>query len=204
MRDRKDLYFLVEGGTVLELAKAHVAAANETHERNCALAKELGVTSFCASHIDGRISGVVFEGERHKDFAKPNKYGACHPKKKTEWLRRFEESKGYDKRGYGIAEALGIPTSIEYTYDDGRGWTAIAGGIHSGVGFLWLSGDGPYALYLPDVAAAVTAHEERGHTVSDDAKNFKPAFDGARPILKEEWELIVAQHKVAKLKEDQA
>jgi hypothetical protein len=205
MSDHKDLYFLVEGGKPLELAKAHVAAASDTHARNWELAKELDATRFCTSLQDGAIIGVVFEGERHPDFAKPNKYGTCFPKKKTEWLRRFEENKGYDKQGNEIAKALGIPTTMGYTTPDGGdGWTVFGTGFNSGTGFLWLSSDGPFCLYIPDIPEKVARYEADGYTVNDDVKNFKPEFEGARPILKEEWELMVAQHKVAKLRGEAA
>lgn len=193
---KKDLYFAVESGRTLELAKAHARERQEQHDRNSEIAKELGVDQFVVSFMDGAICGVVFDGPVHPDFKKPNRHGVSYPKKKTEWYDRFEQIKGHDARGYDIAEALGVPTVIQYEGDGVSGSSVIAAGFSSGVGFLYLSEDGPFALYCPDVAERVAYYESQGYTVDAACKGFKPKFDGARPILKEEWELTVAKWKL--------
>lgn len=197
MSKRESLYFSVTGGAVLALCKAHIAACKESHQRNRAIATELGVSQWQEHFLDGTICAVVFDGERHPDFRTPNKHGGCVPRKNTEWHRKFLENKGYDRLGNGITKALGIPTHIEYTTEGGEGWQAIGGGFSTGVGFLWLSDDGPFALYIPDIAAIVAGHEAQGHVVADPAKSFKSVFDGAQPIEKEEWEILVLQQKLA-------
>lgn len=197
MTKTESLYFLVTGGAVLDLCKAHIAARQETHKRNCAMAIELGASQFQEHILDGTICSVIFDGPKHPDFKNPDKHGACAPKKNTEWQRKFAENKGYDRSGSQKAEALGIPTHIDYTYEGGRGWSAIASPFSSDVGFLWLSNEGPFALYIPDVASAIAEHEAQGHVVSDAVKAFKPVFDGAHPIHKEEWVIMVAQHQLA-------
>ncbi|HBF32696.1 hypothetical protein [Rhizobium sp.] len=197
MSKRESLYFAVTGGAALDLCKAHIAACKKSHQRNCAIATELGASKWQEAFIDGAICAVVFDGKGHPDFKTPNKHGGCAPKKNTEWHRKFLENRGYDKSGAGIAKTLGIPTYIDYTMEGGEGWQAIGGAFSTGVGFLWLSDDGPFALYTPDIAAIVAEHESRGHVVGDPAKSFKPVFDGAQPIEKEEWEILVLQQKLA-------
>lgn len=194
------LYFAVESGTTLELAHKHVAEANATAERNAALIEPLGVEKYTVSFFDGFVDGVVFNGAPHKDFKKANKHGVSYPKAKTEWAEKFAASKGYDKSGFELAKMLGVPTVLNYKSKDSDGWTHTSSGFSSGVGFLYLSEDGPFALYVPDIAAQVADYEARGYTIDDACKKFKPEFDGARPILKEEWELVVAQHDLEKAK----
>ncbi|EYR81840.1 hypothetical protein [Shinella sp. DD12] len=195
---RRDLYFAVEGGRTLEIARKHVAERAAVEEVNRALAKELGAERYAVDFLTGVLCGVIFPGKPHADFKKPNKNGVSSPRARTAWDARLASMKGYDRRGFSLAKALGVPTDISYRKGDAvRGGSAIAGGFSSGVGFLYLSEDGPFALYVPDVAYVVADYEDRGYTVCDECKNFKPEFDGARPILKEEWELVVARHKLA-------
>jgi len=194
------LYFLVEGGKTLELAHKHVADREATVARNIKLIEPLGVTRYFESILDGTVCGVVFEGRPHQDFKKPNRHGYSTPKAKTEWAQKFEANAGYDKRGYELAKLLGVPTTLRYKAEDCDGMTGTSSGIASGCGFLYLSPDGPFALYVPDIAKQVADYEARGYTVNDECKNFRPEFDGARPILKEEWELIVAQRELKEAK----
>ena len=195
---RRDLYFAVDGGRMLELAKKHVAERAAVEEVNRALAKELGAERYAVDYANGVLCGVIFTGKPHADFKKANKHGIASPRARTAWDARLSSIKGYDRRGFSLAKALGVPTDISYQRDGiERGSACISGGFSSGVGLLYLSKDGPFALYIPDIAHVVADYEARGYTVCDECKNFKPEFDGARPILKEEWELTVARHKLA-------
>lgn len=194
---RRDLYFAVEGGTTLELARKHVAERKAVEERNRAIAKEIGADRYAVDYSTGVICGVVFEGKTHPDFKKANRHGVSYPRQKTDWARRIEAEKGYDRRYFGLAKALGVPTDISYASETTRGGACISGGFSSGTGLLYCSSSGPFALYIPDIAAIVAEYEAQGYVVDDACKNFKPEFDGVRPILKEEWELTVARHKLA-------
>lgn len=189
----KDLYFLIEGGQTLELVKAHIAARQEQHERNAAFVTEIGADRWYESILDGTVSGVVLN-EPRPDFTKPDRKGISRPKKGTEWFERWENQTGWDRRGYELAKVLGVPTDIRYSKDDGSyGMSSISRGFTSGVGFLWLDAGGPYCLYVPDVAELVEYYRGQGYAVD---MTWPTEFDGARSILKEEWELIVAQHAV--------
>lgn len=200
MTERRDLYFAVEGGTTLDLARKYVAERAAVEANNRALAKELGAEQYVISLIDGVLSGVVFAEKQHPDFKRPDRKGLCFPKKGSGWATRLSETKGYDKRGYRLADALGVPTTIDYTYPEGSGSSTISRGWSSGVGFLYLSEDGPFALYIPDISEVVARYEAKGYTVCDECRNFNPVFHGARPILQEEWELVVAHHDLEEAK----
>jgi len=188
----KDLYFLIKGGQTLELVKSHIAARQEQHERNAAFVADIGADQWYESILDGTVSGVILK-ERRTDFTKPDRKGISHPKKGTEWFKRWENQTGWDRRGYELAKTFGVPTNINYKKEGSEGWGHISHGLTSGVGFLYLSADGPYCLYVPDVAERVQYYRDQGYTVD---LTWPTEFDGAHPILKEEWELIVAQHAV--------
>lgn len=194
------LYFAVDGGKALELAKKHVAEHAATIERNVETVKPLNVDRYVVSVLDGTVCGVEFNGALHKDFKKPDRRGVSYPKKGTEWAEKFAAVKGYDKRGFELAKELGFPTTLYYKSDDCNGMTGTTSGINSGVGLLWISEDGPFALYVADISERVAYYESQGYTVDDACKHFKPKFDGARPILKEEWDLVVAQHELEEAK----
>lgn len=195
------LYFLVETGSTLELVRKHIADRQDAERRNKALLDELGVDRYFPSILDGTVVSVEFGLKPvHPDFKMPDRKGRSWPKKGTEWARRFNEQVGYDRRGYEVAKALGVPSDISFTGGGSHGSSCISRSIGSGTGFLYLSPEGPYALYVPDVAAKVAEYEAQGFVVDDDCKNFKPEFPGCRPILKEEWDFIVAKHDMDEAK----
>lgn len=200
MSERRDLYFAVEGGATLELARKYVAERAAVEKNNRSLAKELGADQYVVSILDGVLSGVVFGGRSHADFKKPDRRGVSFPKKGSDWEKKLAETRGYDRRGFKLAKALGVPIDIEYIGKGVHGSGMISGGFGSGVGFLYLSEDGPFALYIPDIAQRVAHYEAQGYTVKGECKDFKPEFAGARPIMKEEWELVIAQHDLADAK----
>lgn len=189
---------------MLKLAHQHIADRAAQRERNLSLIEPLDVDEYCVSILDGCAIAVRFNGEAHSDFKKADRKGWSFPKKGTEWKKRFDENPGHDARCYDLARSLGVPTTLQYRNDTSNGMSSIARGFNSGVGFLWLSEAGPFALYVPDVAAKVARYEADGYIVDEACKNFKPEFDGARPILKEEWELTVAQHRLAEAKTEVA
>lgn len=190
------LFFMIEDGRALELIKKHIADRLSSIERAKALAVELGAEDVSTSKADGKVIAVRFKGAPHPDFKKPDKWGA-RPRKGTEWAKRFAEQQGYEAESYLIQEALGVPCQISYTCQGGSGFRHI-GYPFSECGFLFLSKDGPYAMWIPDVEAEVQADLAKGHTVSEPALSFKPEFDGCRRIKIEEWEYLVAKHNLEK------
>ena len=196
------LIFMIEGGKALDLVKHHIAERQRVSAANRALIGDLQIDEYWVSRHDGTLSAVSFKGDTHPQFTKPTKHGS-RPKKGSEWARRFAEQNGYSNPSDVIAEAFSIPLSISYGVGTGDGWRRI-GFPFSECGFLYLSSDGPYAMWIPDVAAEVRADHDRGHTVAEPARSFTPHFDGCRHIEQEEWDILVAQHKLAKKRSQHA
>lgn len=189
----KDALFLIEGGKPLEMVKAYITDVIRIRQENTALAKELGVDSIFTSRTTGALAGVNFPGAIHPDFAKPKKRnGASYPKRGTDWAKRLAALQGTPNAATLIAAAFGIPCSLSYTTEDGEGWRCLGNPLTE-CGFLYLSKDGPYAMWAPDVPAVVQEAKASGQTVTGAAATFVFDIPGARRILTEEWELMVAQ-----------
>ena len=200
-----DLYqtaiFMIEGGRALEMVKEHIAEVMRVRTEVNALADELGVERILTRRDTGVLLGVVFKNVVHPDFKKPrSKDGASFPKKRTEWFDKFEAQKGHADPSRSIANAFGIPGGIVYKTEHGEGWHCV-GRPFENCGFLYLSEDGPYAMWVPDVPAAVAKDIAQGHTVDEPAASFKLEFEGCRRIKDEEWQILVLQHKLAKEKQ---
>lgn len=191
-----NLLFMIEGGRALEMVKAHIAERERVREEVRLLAKELGVESVYTDRSSGVLMGAIFYGAPHPDFKKPTgRHGVSYPKKGSSWGKRLSAQNGYASPARSIPEEFNIPLQIAYEYDGGNGWRMLGNPL-SECGFLHLGPDGPYAMWIPDVEAAVLDHESRGQIVRDPAKSFRPAFDGCRKIESEEWEILVLQHKL--------
>lgn len=191
--------FMIKGGKALELVKQHISERQRVARERSDLARELGVEDVYISNMDGVLLGVRFKGAVHPDFKKPDRKGISHPKARTAWKERFDAQKGFPRPTTVIAEAFDIPLSLQYghTEGDGHGWRSI-GNRFNECGFLYLSVDGPYAMWVPDVPQEVTEAEARGLTIAEPAKSFRLEFDGCKRIEKEEWDILVAQHNLAK------
>lgn len=187
---------MIESGKALDLVRQHISERKRVAQQNGAMAAEIGATEIWTSRDDGTVMSVRFGDKHHPEFTKPGRYG-CRPKKGTEWAKRFEAQEGYDNPAYVIAREFAIPLSISYSLPDGgTGWQCIGTPLCE-CGFLFFSALGPYAMWVPDIPAIVADSEARGYTVAEPAKSFALSFEGCRRIEDEEWEILVAQHKLA-------
>lgn len=192
---------MIEGGKALDLVKQQIEDKIRVARECNAIARELSVEDIYVSNMDGTLLGVLLKGDVHPDFKKPDRKGRSFPKKGTAWAKRFEDQAGFTRPTTVISEAFGVPLSIEYRSKDGEwsGARCIGNPFHE-CGFLYLSKDGPYAMWVPDVPGEVAESEKAGQTVAEPAKSFKLEFEGCRRIEPEEWEILVAQHKLAEKK----
>lgn len=204
----KHIYYLIEGGLALDLVKAHCLEVLATDQARMALIKEISeeepvVGAF--RHRDfGTLIGVTFErGRHHPDFTKPRgRNKTCHPKQGTKWEQRFKDQPRVETLPSKLVDAYDIPLSMSFVkIEDGKtsaeGWSHIGWPPLHEVGFLYMSKDGPYAMWAPDVEAYVKAKEEQGYTVTGKCAVYKNnSLEGCRLIEREEWEIIVAQHKL--------
>lgn len=191
--------FMIEGGKALDLVKQHINKVKRVRDEVHALAKEIGVEEISTRRDTGILSGVVFKGKVHPDFTKPKK-GVSYPKKGTAWAKRFADQSGHECASYVIAENLAVPLSVMYRKSADNWGSRHVGYPFSECGFAYLSADGPYIMWTPDVPAVVKEYEEEGYAVDEPAKSFRLEFDGCRRIEREEWEILVAQHKLEQKK----
>lgn len=194
----ENVLFMIEGGEALEMVKHYIAEKKRVRAANMVIAQELGVEDIFVDRVNGTISAVRFPGQRHPDFTKETRQGSW-PKKGTDWHRRFAEQVGYENQSALISETFAVPLSISYKSAAGEshGWRCI-GGMLNECGFLWLGEDGPYAMWIPDVEAEVASDLAKSHSVAEPALSFAPVFDGCRRIEQEEWDILVAQLKLAR------
>lgn len=192
------VYFMIEGGAALNLAKKHIADVRRVRKASIALSLELGAERFRVCQSSGTLTSVDFGKSqvRHPDFKVPGKYG-CYPKRGTEWAKRFAAQKGHESAAKVIGDAFNIPFSLSYGKKNLTGWRAIGYPLNE-CGFLYPSSKGPFAMYVVDVPAEVAAMKADGYKVGEPAASFKLEFDGARRIHKEEWDIVVAQHALKK------
>lgn len=188
----ESLYFLIEGGKALDLVKRHIKEVNAATGRAMKLAKEIGVKYWTDDKLTGKLTGVVFSPGQtpHPDFLKPGRFGICYPRKKSEWFNRIQAVKGHPITSELISEELGVPVTLHWK----KAFMHLGPPFRQ-AGFLYPSDDGPYGMYIPDVEAAIKA-AKRG-LPEEPARSFKPEFEGCKRILRQEWELIIAQHDVA-------
>lgn len=192
--------FIVEGGKALKMVKDHVLERTRVKAVAKSLADELGVDDCYINRFNGTLSGVCFKGKLHPDFTKARgREGVSYPKKGTEWDKKFKAQVGFRELVKWIADEFKIPCGISYKGKDCHG-SKIIGSAFNECGFLYLSENGPYAMWTPDVPAEVAAMIAQGYEVEEPANSFVLAFDGCRRIEKEEWEIMVLQHKLDKRK----
>lgn len=192
--------FMIEGGPLLGLVKHHIQERKRVMGEVRELANELGVTEAYRDRWSGVISGVVFpRGQVHPEFTKPTSKGRISfPRKRTYWHKRLAAQVGHEWAIKVISDALNLPGSISYTTPGGSGVCGFSS-ILNECGFLYMTEDGPYAMWVPDVPAEVAAKEAEGvgYAVEEPAKSFKMDFEGCRRIDKEEWEILVLQQQFA-------
>lgn len=136
-----------------------------------------------------------------REFKKPGKNGLQSPKKGTEYEAEFKRHKRPSVKEF-IGEWLGVPYRLSYEAKDCLGSTCIGHPFYP-IGLYWYEAKGPILLVVPDVehyAKQIT--DEHPDAVFDGAADqWRLAKEGAREILREEWDLMVAKHKCANGKE---
>jgi hypothetical protein len=189
--------FLVTGGKALDLVKQHIAEVHRVRAANADAMRELGLpegTQFRVSSHTYRLHSVRFpDGAVPAGWTRPSReHGVSRPKAGTEWAKRIAALPTVEDPAEVIGRELEVPLSMNYRHGTSCGWCAI-GSPARPCGWCWLSDAGPYAMWVPDVPAAVQARQGEGYTIEEPAASFRLQFDGCRRILHEEWELLVAR-----------
>lgn len=189
--------YLIESGKPLALVKHQIAEEQRVRTEVCALLTELGTNLATTDPFTGILTLVTFPGDPPDGWTKPGrKYQTSYPKKGTEWYKRFKAQVGHPVASSCIAYALGVPTHIAYTTGGGSGYSRI-GNPFKPCGFAYPAAEGPFALWIPDVAAYVKEAQEAGKTITNtEALEWTGEIPGARRIEPEEWDILVATHKL--------
>ena len=190
------LLFLIEGGRPLELVQQHLAEKERVRLSNLEICNELGITRAYCDHTSGVIRGAVFATpDSREGWKKADRKGVSFPKKGSEWFARLAAQVGYEDPAALIAKELGVPTSLGYKEPNGKseGWRML-GNPFRACGFLWISPEGPFAMWIPDVPGEVAKSKAEGYLVEEPANSFKPEFPGCKPMLEEEWNFLCADH----------
>lgn len=194
MNNRLTAYYLIEGGRPLELVKHHIAERDRVRLANVAIADELGVQEgrFASWGECGVLTAVKFCGKPPEGWTKPDRHGCSRPKHGTEWAKRLDALKGWKDPSDIIREEFKVPCTMFYLTDGGEGSKTIGG--FSPNGFLWASLEGPFAMYIPDVAGEIKLFEaETGYAVTEPDRNWELTAPGLRRIEKEEWTILANQ-----------
>jgi len=202
-------FFLVEADPALALVKQHIADRQRVRGSVADLAKELGVSTGTTDRDSYHMVSVNFPGERHPDFTKPDRKGRSWPKKGTAWARRFAEQPRATPSSDLIRKAFDPVDSLRWTQGDSQGWHCI-GNPFAPSTFLYTGPDGPYVMLVPDLPLAIKELEAEGKKVEipdnvlahPQGPAGHPAwnmiFPGCRRIDPEEWDILVAQEKLAR------
>jgi hypothetical protein len=196
MNETPNVIFLIEGGKPLDLVLAHIAERQRVRGEVAAMFEELGAKQAWTDRTNGRLLAVEFRGAPPDGWTKPDRKGKSTPTKGTAWAARLKAQRGYPNPVNVIAEAFGVPLVLETKTEKSHGWTRIGSPLTE-CGFLYLSVAGPYGMWMPDVPAAIAKAEAEGCEVMEPAKSFRMEFDGCRRLEPEEWDILVAQHKLA-------
>lgn len=204
----ENLMFMIEGpGPAMDLVKKHIDEVIKSRLSASRILKTFGLNSKnCTVYTDqgGLVLGVITSVKLGPDWKKPDRRGVQYPKINSETAKILAKQKGYQSPETLIARTLKVPLSLQYKTKNGSGSTIIGSPLNA-AGFLYTSKDGPYAMWIPDVHAHIADLEKRTKgKVTDIARNFKPEFEGCRLIEPEEWDIIVAQHKLAEKKAEAA
>ena len=202
------LYFLIEGpGRAKELVTQYIAERTAAVQAINTFAKKVGASAYQTERETLRLAGLTFDGpvpQGWKSIGGTSRRGGAQsfsPRKGSAEHAEMQSLPTLSLTPDNVAKSLGIPTMIDYV--DGNG--AYAGGVVLSLqgdecGFAYPATSGPFLLWIPDVEKAVESCEKTfpkiaPHlSVSPGIKSYRPEFEGCRKILREEWDLIVAQH----------
>ena len=202
------LYFLIEGpGRAKELVTQYIAERAAVVQAINAFAKKVGASAYQTERETLRLAGLTFDGpvpQGWKSIGSTSRRGGKQsfaPRKGSAEHAEMQSLPTLSLTPEKVAQALGIPTMIDYVNAKG----AYAGGVILSLpgdecGFAYPTASGPFLLWMPDVEKAVESCEKTlpkiaPHlSVSPAIKSYRPEFEGCRKILREEWDLIVAQH----------
>lgn len=196
-------YYLIESGPLLDAVKECIEMKAKTREATIRFCERIGVEKYRAGFRGTPIS-FIFPGRVIKGFTQRDRHGNSHPKKDGPYYEEWRNIPEHQNSTSVIQSITGIPLFYSYTTTIGNGSSAI-GDIFP-CGFLYLSAEGPYVMYVPDIAKYFEEFKEQtpDAVIKDDADKWQINVEGITEISQAHWELMVAQHKVEQEEKDRA
>jgi hypothetical protein len=188
-------YYLLESGEILKMAEDYRNDFFRKQKEMFEYVESIGGDGYKLGGRDGLCSVHFPNDEQPKDFKKPDSQGCCQPYKRSKYAEEFKKYR-LPSCLETFKDYLGCPTSLSYEYDGASGCTCI-GHPFNPIGVYWYCADGPLLLSVPDIQRYTKNIREGREDVV-----FKNGMDkwtidkpGAKAILKEEWDLMVAKHE---------
>lgn len=191
-------YYLVKSGPVLKAIKDWVKLYQAAHRASLEYVHSHGYKRWMSSR-GGRLIAIGGPGE-FPDFKKANSKGVRWPKHNTvadKEIRALPEAPEITEH---LNKIIQCPLSISYTYPEGSGSGSI-GACWEPVGVAFYDPKGPFMVWMPDYAGILKRRkaEMRGKKAKFKKPNQTgPHLEGLQEILREEWDLMDAKHKLGK------
>lgn len=199
----KQAFYLVPKGCELyDRMAAIIEAKKARHEEFREFCREIGAESYSWDSNTLKLRGVSFREVIPKGWKKPNKHGLSLPRKdnkdpRIEDLFGMRQKDGYFSSGWWkpmieFEEWIGAPSVYHYDVDEGSGSTVIS---LSGTGIYHIEDE--FLLTVTDTEYYRVEAEKKGERVKDNVLDWdlNDKHPEAKRILREEWDLKVAQYK---------
>lgn len=198
------LWVLVEKGPVFDICRDWVGGYFKARAAALEWAKSHGFDNVFLG-LNGEPVGVVSH-ERREGWTVPNYRGKSRPRVRTPANDEMNAMKGVPHFSSVLEEAFGpMPRSLSYKGEGFKG-AAVVGGFF-GPGCYTFNGiDGPFLIDLPDMTGAQKAKQDKSPTATfcPDYSDWANPLPETRVILREEWDLMAAQHEHARKIEEQS
>ena len=191
------LWVLVEDGPVFEVCQQWCKEYMDVRRRAFDWAKSHGFESVFFGFNSQPIG--VHTRDHLEGWTKPNSRGLSRPKQRTKVRAEMEAIKGVEFFSRRLEQHFGpIPQNLSFK---ANGWTShgTVGGVFGPQCQSFNGIDGPFLIDIPDMRAAQES-ERKSHpdaVFDEDYSSWENPLPETRVILKEEWDLMEARHRLA-------
>lgn len=192
-----DQYYLIESGSALDIAKAAAQQNSEVLLTVQKYSESLGATGYLIGPTSRKLESLVFKGNPPEGFSKPkNKSRLCSPLPGSKHAKDFAALPKLVDGELQLHASLKYPVVVDYTTPSGKDDSEIIGLPPFCRDFLFISGEGPYCLVIPDAKPKIKELIDKGCTIKGGLESYTGELPGCRQITKDEWDLLVLQAKV--------
>lgn len=189
-------YYLLESGEILQKAQQFRSDFISKRKEILEYVKTLGGIGYVLGACDG-LSAIQFQEHNiPKGFKKPGKNGCSYPAAKSKFIDEFKRYK-LPKSDDVFCDYIGCPETLSFTADNMSGQCTIGHPLRT-IGIYWYSETGPILMTVPDVkkyANDIITEGLKNLVFEGDSQSWAMDKPGAKEILKEEWDFMVAKYK---------